>query len=150
AGANTYNGNTTINGGVLRVGAGGTTGTLGAGPVFNSGTLVFDRSDVAPAIANSIGGTGSVVQAGAGTTILSSANSYQGGTTVNAGVLQGANGTSGSATGSSAVTLNGGVLSAGAAGGSISGLVSAGSGAHIIAPSSGLSPGTFATLNLNG
>ena len=49
---------------------------------------------------------GSLVKAGAGTLELKAANTYSGGTTVNAGTVL-ANNTSGSATGSGTVTVNG-------------------------------------------
>ena len=58
-GANTYSGGTTIaNGGTLQIGAGGTSGNLGAGAVSNAGWLVFNRSDDIT-VANAIGGSGS-------------------------------------------------------------------------------------------
>ena len=47
------------------------------------------------------------------------------------------------------MTLNGGTLASGAAGGTIAGLVQANSGPHTIAPGAGLSSG-YGTLNLNG
>jgi fibronectin-binding autotransporter adhesin len=65
-----YSGTTTISAGTLQVGNGSTTGSLGSGAVTNNGSLVVNRSD-AIAVANAIGGTGSLVQAGAGTTTLS-------------------------------------------------------------------------------
>ena len=86
AGANTYTGVTTISGGVLQIGNGGTSGTLGSGAVANSGTLVFNRSDVI-AVTNSINGSGGINQAGSGTTILTSVNNYLGVTTVSGGIL---------------------------------------------------------------
>jgi len=71
----------------LQVGNGGTTGVL-AGNVSNDGTLAFNRSD-ALTFAGAIGGKGALVQQGQGTLVLTGANSYTGGTTVKAGVLQG-------------------------------------------------------------
>ncbi|WP_422002082.1 autotransporter outer membrane beta-barrel domain-containing protein [Reyranella sp.] len=87
-GSNTYSGTTTISAGTLQIGAGGTTGSLGTGAVTNNGTLQVNRSDTVT-LANAIGGTGSFVQAGPGTTILTGSNSYSGGTLVAAGTLQG-------------------------------------------------------------
>ena len=84
----------------------------------------------------------------AGTLVLSGTNTYSGGTTMNNGMLVIAN-TAGSALGSGTLTLNGGILAAGPAGGSVSGLVQAGSAAHTIAPGAGLSSG-YGTLYLNG
>jgi autotransporter-associated beta strand protein len=64
--------------------------------VANSSLLVFDRSDTL-VFGGMIGGAGSVFQAGAGTTILTGTNSYSGGTTIGAGILQfGDGGTAGS------------------------------------------------------
>jgi autotransporter-associated beta strand protein len=92
AGNNTYNGTTTVNGGTLQIGDGGTTGTLGGGGVTNNAALVFNRSD-SPTVANPISGSGSVTKAGTGTLTLSGPNSYTGNTTVSAGTLRLGNGT---------------------------------------------------------
>ena len=86
-GTNTYNGTTFISGGILQIGAGGTSGTLGSGGVLNGGILAFNRSD-AYSVSNSVSGSGSVQQTGSGTTILSGNNSYSGGTSLNAGTVQ--------------------------------------------------------------
>ena len=97
-GANSYGGGTTISAGTLQLGDGGTSGSI-AGDVTNSATLAFNRSDTAT-FAGVISGTGAVQQNGAGTTVLTAANSYTGGTTINAGTLQlGNGGASGSITG---------------------------------------------------
>ena len=56
-----------------------------------------------------IGGTGSLTKSGTDALTLSTADTYTGGTTLNAGTLTVSN-TSGSATGTGSVTLNGGVL----------------------------------------
>ena len=52
----------------------------------------------------------SLVMGGAGTQVLSVRNAYAGGTTINSGTLAAGNGGTGSATGSGAVSVNGGVL----------------------------------------
>jgi autotransporter-associated beta strand protein len=86
-GNNIYTGTTTISGGTLQIGDGGTTGTLGLnGAVTNNALLVFNRNN-AMTVANSISGTGSLTQAGTGTTTLTGDNTYTGGTTINAGAL---------------------------------------------------------------
>ncbi len=71
-----------------------------------------------------------------GTWTISGANTYSGGTTLTSGLFIAANGSNGSATGTGNVTLNGGTLAtpAGATGGTITGTLVAGSGAHTIAP----------------
>ncbi len=99
-GANNYTGVTTINNGAtLRIGAAGTTGSLGSNSVSNAGSLIFDRSNTST-VANNISGLGSLTQAGAGTTILTGSNNYSGGTTISAGSLQiGNGGATGSITG---------------------------------------------------
>ena len=86
-GNNTYSGVTTIvTGGTLQIGNGGTTDTLGTGAVVNNAALVFNRSD-ASTVANVIFGTGAVTQSGTGRLTLTGANSYSGGTVINAGTL---------------------------------------------------------------
>ena len=71
---------------------------------------------------------------GGGELILSTANTYTGGTNVTGGVLVAANGSNGSATGSGSVTLSGGTLASGSGGGSIEGEVEIGTLPSEIAP----------------
>jgi autotransporter-associated beta strand protein len=85
-GTNTYNGPTTVTGGTLAVGNGGTGGALGPGAITNNASLLFNRSNVIT-LANTIGGGGSLIQAGAGTLVLTGASSYSGRTIVNAGAI---------------------------------------------------------------
>ena len=95
---NSYAGGTTVNAGTLQVGAGGATGSVGTGPVLDSGALVFNRSGTV-AVPGAITGTGSLTQAGvaAGTLVLTGDNTYSGGTTIASGILQlGNNGATGS------------------------------------------------------
>lgn len=68
-GTNTYTGTTTLNAGTLDIGAGGTTGTIGAGAVTNNGSISFNRSN-SLTLSNNITGTGSMSQDGTGTTTL--------------------------------------------------------------------------------
>ena len=86
AGANTYSGITTVNGGVLQIGDGGTTGSLGGGNVTNNGTLTFNRGD-SITVGNVISGGGALIQNGAGTLTLGSANTFSGGTTISSGII---------------------------------------------------------------
>jgi fibronectin-binding autotransporter adhesin len=108
-GDNTYTGTTSVSAGTLRVGNGGSTGTLGTGTVLvSAGTqLAFDRNNLHVA-GNIITGAGNLLQAGSGTTVLIGTVGHTGGTTISAGTLQIGNG---GATGSiDGDVLNHGVL----------------------------------------
>ncbi|MGA2031230.1 MAG: autotransporter-associated beta strand repeat-containing protein, partial [Thermoguttaceae bacterium] len=87
SGSNTYTGLTTITAGTLQIGGGGGSGSLGTTNITNNATLAFSRSDSALTFTQPIGGSGIVVNSGAGTVTLPNANSYTGGTFVNAGAL---------------------------------------------------------------
>jgi autotransporter-associated beta strand protein len=94
ASVNTYTGATTISGGSLQVGAGGTTGRLTATTaITNNSNLTINRSNAFTQAADlgvgvAITGTGSLTQAGAGTTTLTAANTYTGTTLISKGRLQ--------------------------------------------------------------
>jgi autotransporter-associated beta strand protein len=112
SGANTYTGNTTINGGTLQIGSGGSTGSLSTSSALNNnGTLVFNRSNAITQgtdFASVIAGTGNVIKNGSGTLTLSGANTYTGTTTIEAGTLQiGSGGSTGTLSTSSALNNNG-------------------------------------------
>ena len=85
SGNNSYTGGTTINSGVLQVGAGGTTGSI-AGNLVNNASLVFNRSD-ASNYSGVISSSGTLTKQGTGTLTLSGNNTYTGGTTISDGVL---------------------------------------------------------------
>ncbi|HEY9133204.1 MAG TPA: autotransporter-associated beta strand repeat-containing protein, partial [Dyella sp.] len=82
-GVNSYSGGTTVSAGTLR----GSTASL-QGNIVDNATLAFDQASDGT-FAGAISGIGTLVKLGAGTLILSGANSYGGGTTIGAGVLQG-------------------------------------------------------------
>ncbi len=109
-GQNTYGGGTTVSAGVLQIGNGGTSGSIvGDVSVDAGGALAFNRSD-SSAFAGVVSGGGQLRQDGTGVTILTGQNTYSGGTTVSAGILQiGNGGTSGSIVGDISVDA-GGVL----------------------------------------
>jgi len=102
---NDYTGATTINGGVLQVGDGGTVGSLGTGGVLNNGTLVYSRSDTLT-LGSALSGNGTLVQNGTNGSLVLTANNVNGGPIiVNAGTLQLGNGTSVNGSTTSAVTV---------------------------------------------
>ena len=114
-GANTYTGGTEIcDCTTVQLGDGHTTGSI-VGDVALGGTLAFNRSDVytfAGAISDDGFESGKLVQMGTGTVILTGANSYSGGTTVNSGILELAHATTSviDAAGFGTVMLKGGEL----------------------------------------
>ncbi len=70
SGDNTYGGGTTISGGTLQVGSGGSTGALGSGWVTNHSSLIFNRT-ANTTIANVVSGSGSVLATITGNLTLS-------------------------------------------------------------------------------
>jgi fibronectin-binding autotransporter adhesin len=88
ASANTYSGGTLIGaGGTVQVGHNNDgVGDLGAGPVVNNGTLIFDNGS--GTFANVISGSGAILQHGSGTLNLSGANAaFNGAVTIAANSL---------------------------------------------------------------
>jgi autotransporter-associated beta strand protein len=90
--AQSYTGATSIFGGSLQLGDGGTVGSLSpSSAITNTGTLIFNRSnDVTQGVdfAGVITGTGgTVIQNGTGTLTLNGANTYTGATAINAGTV---------------------------------------------------------------
>ncbi len=83
SGDNDYSGGTTIESGALRLGLGGTTGSI-TGDIVNNGVLIIDRSDAVD-FTNAVSGTGFLAIIGGGATTLADVNSYSGGTIINAG-----------------------------------------------------------------
>jgi autotransporter-associated beta strand protein len=111
-GANAYGGATTITGGTLQVGNGGTSGSIAnTSNVVNNGTFAFNRSDNV-SFTRVISGTGNLSQAGGGTLVLSGSNTYTGGTTLTAGTVVASNSTPGtsSSIGRGTLTLDGGTF----------------------------------------
>jgi fibronectin-binding autotransporter adhesin len=138
SGANTYWGPTTINGGVLELGAGGTTGSLSgssAVTIASDAALAFRRSNSYGNFGNAISGAGGVILT-SGTVTFTGSNSYTGSTTVNGGVLVAG---SANAFGESTAAL---VINSGTA--------SLGGFSVAVGPLSGSSGGVLTTSNVAG
>lgn len=82
---NSYTGATTISEGILQLGDGTTDGSIASSnSITNDGSLVF-RIIGTQTYTHAIGGAGTITKQDGGSLILSSANSYSGGTTVSGG-----------------------------------------------------------------
>jgi autotransporter-associated beta strand protein len=163
AGANTYTGQTTINAGTLQVGSGGTSGSLNpASAINNNSTLSFNRSDTITQGTDfgAISGVGLVSKNVTGTLVLNSANSYSGGTVLNAGTISvGSNSALGSSEGdltmgaNTTLSLNGNTVSIGNLIGT-SGAMTISSGtlevSGDIAVGNGSTTAALGTVNLTG
>ena len=95
SGTNTYTGATTISAGTLRLGAGGTAGSLSTSSaisVASGSTFSVNQSDTVTQGTDfsgaAISGSGGFMQAGAGTTTLNAANTFGGGVTIKNGTLE--------------------------------------------------------------
>jgi autotransporter-associated beta strand protein len=110
SGINTYSGGTTISAGTLQIGDGGTTGSV-LGNITNNAALIFNRSD-AVTFGNVIGGSGTLKKLGAGTLALTAANTYAGGTNLDAGTIRLGNN---AALGTGNLTIANAILQSGAA-----------------------------------
>jgi fibronectin-binding autotransporter adhesin len=111
---NIYTGGTSINGGTLQLGNGGTTGSI-TGNVTDNGTLVFNRSGDKKTFDGVISGTGSMVKLGSDILELTAVNTYSGRTFIQDGVLvagipQGSTQETSFALGTGDVFLQGGTL----------------------------------------
>ncbi|MCX5830218.1 MAG: autotransporter domain-containing protein [Deltaproteobacteria bacterium] len=153
-GPTSYTGGTFFNGGVVNITQDASLGALSGGLIFDGGTLqlaadvtsarnvtlnagggTFDANGYVSTLSGNISGSGSFTKTGTGTITIKGANTYGGGTTVNAGLLL-VNNTSGSGTGTGNVTvgINGSLGGAGSIGGKLinSGIVSPGSSSSSI------------------
>jgi autotransporter-associated beta strand protein len=84
---NNYYGITTINQGILQLGNGTISGSIGTNAIQNFGSLVINLPG-SNSFGNDISGTGQFIQAGTGALTLTADNSYTGGTTISGGTLQ--------------------------------------------------------------
>ena len=108
--ANTYSGNTMVQGGTLQVGNNDSSGSLGTSLITNNATLAFSRGDNALNVSSPIHGSGTVTYNGSGTVTVSGASDYTGGTIINAGILNLQNSAGLGAAGGGAAVANGGQL----------------------------------------
>lgn len=106
---NTYTGATVVTEGTLQLGNGGTTGSIdnSSGISVASGASLKTNRSNAVTLGQIITGAGSVQQSGAGKLVLTNANTYQGGTTIDANRTLEVLNTTGSGTGTGDVTVNG-------------------------------------------
>ena len=146
---NSYTGPTTVTAGTLQIGD-GTSGSIastsavsvssGATLALNlPGTPTFSNSvansghvsdiSASDTVSGVISGAGNFLKSGGGTTTLTAANTYSGGTTVNGGTLLVNNTTDSSGTGTGAVTVNSGGTLGGT--GKIAGATTLNSGGNI-------------------
>jgi autotransporter-associated beta strand protein len=105
SGSNTYTGTTTITGGVLQIGAGGTTGSIvNTSPVSvaSGAAIAFNRSD-ALTYSGTISGLGGLTKLGNGGLTLNTVQTYTGPTTIGSGTL--ITGVANAISGSSALTI---------------------------------------------
>jgi len=88
-GNNSYNGLTTVDTGILQIGNGGLSGTLGTGAVVltNGAILNLNRSGIYT-LANGISGNGTLEFNGAATVTFGGVNSYLNNTYINSGVVK--------------------------------------------------------------
>ncbi|MEZ0388731.1 MAG: beta strand repeat-containing protein, partial [Verrucomicrobium sp.] len=155
-GDNTYTGMTTITAGTLRVGNGGTTGSLGTGAVNLAGVLVFNRSDNYT-VNNSIFGNGSstINQASANVLSLAGVGNNTGGLrfTVDGGTID-IMGNDLILTGTSALTTaNSGTINATGGGRILLGVANADYGAasnKTLVINAVIADGTFTTIDFHG
>ena len=123
----------------------GSSGAIATGNILSDGsTVTLDSTFGSFTLGSAItGGSNSVVKTGAGTVTLAGSNDYSGTTAVNVGTLL-VNNTSGSGTGSGAVTVTGGILGGT---GSIAGAVTLNGGT--LAPGASIESLTTGELTMN-
>jgi fibronectin-binding autotransporter adhesin len=87
SGNSTFAGTLTTTSGILQVGVGGSSGSLGSGPVVDNVALVFNRTG---SVTNNgpISGSGVVSNINAGAVLLTANNSYAGNTVIAAGSIR--------------------------------------------------------------
>ena len=107
-GSISYTGVTTATNGVLQIGDGGTTGSVGGGAITlsGSGKLAFNRADSVTFANAIVGGGGTLSQIGGGTLIVTGSGNTYGATVISSGTLQIGDGGANGSIGTGAVTNN--------------------------------------------
>lgn len=85
-GDNNWNGATVITNGAVQIGNGGTSGNV-LGDIVNNSQLILNRADVL-ALTNNVAGSGTLIQRGSGTSVITGNIAHAGGTQIEAGNLQ--------------------------------------------------------------
>jgi autotransporter-associated beta strand protein len=112
SGSNDFSGGVTIGAGTLQIGNNDTSGNVPTGSVTDNGALVVARTDNTT-LSSAISGTGSLTQAGAGSTLLvNGANTFTGPVLVTNGSVLQLGGSSALGSGGSVVVANGSTLDA--------------------------------------
>ena len=106
-GTNVYGGGTTISGGTLQIGTGGSLGSI-YGNILDNAQLTY-KLNSSSTVSGLISGSGALTQAGSSTLVFTANNTYTGGTTISTGAtLQlGNGGTTGSISSTGAIIDNG-------------------------------------------
>ena len=167
SGNNSYSGGTTINAGILEIGADVNLGSASGGLTFNGGTLqtlasfstarattlnaaggIFEpNAGTTLTAAGTISGIGGLTKTGAGVLVLEGDNAYSGGTVLNAGTLVVS---SAQALGLGNVVVNGGMLSADPQPINVKGNYSQNAGGTLQLMLGGSAPGQYDFLNVGG
>jgi fibronectin-binding autotransporter adhesin len=106
--SNSYTGGTTVTNGILEIGNGGTSGSVGSGGITLSGggILAFNRADSVTLTNSIVGGGGVLSQMGAGTLVINATSATYGQTVISSGTLQIGDGSANGSIGSRAITNN--------------------------------------------
>jgi autotransporter-associated beta strand protein len=89
-GPNSHSGTNILDAGIVRIGDGGNSGSMGTGSISNNATLVINRGGTL-LMSNPIDGSGTIEKLGPGNLTLSGSNSYTGETILTTGILTSAN-----------------------------------------------------------
>jgi autotransporter-associated beta strand protein len=124
-GTNSQSGATTINGGTVQVGTGGTTSSIGTGTIGMNNNSSLDFNVSGTLTVGAINGSGSLTNDGSGTLILPGNNAYSVGTTINNGTVQaGTGGATGTLSPTAPIANNGTLIFNSTSDSTIAGVIS--------------------------